>query len=96
MNKLKQIDGIEIYNPTTETGIISFNVKGIHPHDVATIYDEKNIALRAGHHCAQLITKWLGCTGTLRATIYLYNDYEDIDRFIDATKEAAEYFKEWL
>ena len=72
MNKLKQIDGIEIYNPTTETGIISFNVKGIHPHDVATIYDEKNIALRAGHHCAQLITKWLGCTGTLRATIYLY------------------------
>ena len=96
MNKLKQIDGIEIYNPTTETGIISFNVSGIHPHDVATIYDEKNIALRAGHHCAQLITKWLGCTGTLRATIYLYNDYEDIDRFIDATKEAAEYFKEWL
>ncbi len=96
MNKLKQIEGIEIYNPTTETGIISFNVIGIHPHDVATIYDEKNIALRAGHHCAQLITKWLGCTGTLRATIYLYNDYEDIDRFVDATKEAAEYFKEWL
>ena len=96
MQKLQQIDGIEIYNPTTETGIISYNVKGIHPHDVATIYDEKNIALRAGHHCAQLITKWLGCMGTLRATIYLYNDYEDIDRFIDATKEAAEYFKEWL
>ena len=96
MNKLKEIDGLDIYNVTTETGIIAFNVKGIHPHDVATIYDENNIALRAGHHCAQLITKWLGCLGTLRATIYIYNDYQDIDKFIEVTKQAAEYFKEWV
>ena len=96
MNKLKEIDNLDIYNPTTETGIIAFNVKGIHPHDVATIYDENDIALRAGHHCAQLITKWLGCLGTLRATIYIYNDYQDIDKFIEVTKQAAEYFKEWV
>ena len=61
-----------------------------------TIYDENNIALRAGHHCAQLITKWLGCLGTLRATFYIYNDYQDIDKFIEVTKQAAEYFKEWV
>ena len=96
MNKLKQIEGLDIYNETTETAIIAYNVKGIHPHDVATIYDENNIALRAGHHCAQLITKWLGCTGTLRATFYIYNDFEDVDKFIEVTKQAAEYFKEWV
>ncbi len=96
MKKLLEIDGLDIYNPTTETGIISYNVRGIHPHDVATIYDENNIALRAGHHCAQLITKWLGCLGTLRATLYIYNDYQDIDKFIEVTKQAAEYFKEWV
>lgn len=96
MEKILAIEGVEVYNPTTDTGIINFNIKGIHPHDVATIYDENDIALRAGHHCAQLVTKWLGCLGTLRATIYLYNDYHDIDRFIEITKEAAEYFKEWL
>ena len=96
MEKLSKIDGVEIYNFNTDTGIINFNVKGIHPHDVATLYDEANIALRAGHHCAQLVTKWLGCTGTLRASLYFYNTYEDIDRFIETTKEAAEYFKGWL
>ena len=96
MSKLKEIDGLDIYNPTTETAIIAYNVKGIHPHDVATIYDENNIALRAGHHCAQLVTKWLGCLGTLRATFYIYNDYQDIDKFIEVTKQAAEYFKEWV
>ena len=96
MNKIKEIDGLDIYNPTTETGIISFNVKGIHPHDVATIYDENNIAVRAGHHCAQLVTKWLGCLGTLRATFYIYNDFNDADKFIETTKQAVDYFKEWL
>ena len=87
MSKLKEIDGLDIYNPTTETAIIAYNVKGIHPH---------GIAVRAGHHCAQLVTKWLGCLGTLRATFYIYNDYQDIDKFIEVTKQAAEYFKEWV
>lgn len=96
IEQISKIDGVELYNPTTDTGIITFNIKGIHPHDVATIYDENNIAIRAGHHCAQLITKWLGCMGTLRATIYIYNDYQDIDRFVAVTKEGAEYFKGWL
>lgn len=96
INKLKAIDGVEVYATESSCGIVSFNIKGIHPHDASTIFDEKGIALRAGHHCAQLITKWLGVTGTLRASIYLYNDYSDIDKLIEATTVACEYFKEWI
>ena len=93
--KLKDIEGITIYNKDTETGIISFNVNKAHPHDVATIFDEHEVCLRAGHHCAQLITKWLECIGTLRACVYIYNDYQDIDKFVLAVKEAVKYFEEW-
>lgn len=93
--KLKDIKGIKIYNPDAETGIISFNVEKAHPHDVATIFDEHEVCLRAGHHCAQLITKWLECIGTLRACIYIYNDYQDIDKFVEAIKVAVKYFEEW-
>ena len=93
--KLKDIEGITIYNKDTETGIISFNVNKAHPHDVATIFDENEVCLRAGHHCAQLITKWLECIGTLRACVYIYNDYQDIDKFIEAIKVAVKYFEEW-
>lgn len=93
--KLKDIEGITIYNKDAETGIISFNVNKAHPHDVATIFDENEVCLRAGHHCAQLITKWLECIGTLRACIYIYNDYQDIDKFVEAIKVAVKYFEEW-
>lgn len=93
--KLSKIKGITIYNPTAETGIIAFNINKAHPHDAATIFDENHVALRAGHHCAQLITKWLECVGTLRACIYIYNDYQDIDKFVEAVKAAADYFEEW-
>lgn len=95
LDQMKQIPNVVIYNPTVETGIISFNIKNVHPHDVITILDQYHIALRAGHHCAQLITDWLETPGTLRACIYIYNNYEDIDKFIAALKEAATYFKEW-
>ena len=94
-DKLSQIEGITVYNMTTETGIIAFNINKAHPHDAATIFDENHIALRAGHHCAQLTIKWLECVGTLRACIYIYNDYSDIDKFVEAVKEAAKYFEEW-
>lgn len=93
--KLKDIKGITVYNPDGETGIIAFNIDKAHPHDAATIFDEYGVCLRAGHHCAQLITKWLDCIGTLRACIYIYNDYQDIDKFIEAVKAAAKYFEEW-
>lgn len=95
MNELLKIDGITIYNKSVETGIIAFNITGVHPHDASTIFDERDICLRAGHHCAQLIIKWLDTIGTLRACFYVYNDFEDCDKFIEAVKDSAEYFKEW-
>ncbi len=93
--KLSKVEGITIYNPTSETAIITFNINKAHPHDAATIFDEYHVALRAGHHCAQLITKWLDCVATLRACIYVYNDYHDIDVFVEAVKAAVKYFEEW-
>lgn len=93
--KLSKVEGITIYNPTAETSIITFNINKAHPHDAATIFDEYHVALRAGHHCAQLITKWLDCVATLRACIYVYNDYHDIDVFVEAVKAAVKYFEEW-
>lgn len=93
--KLSKVEGITIYNHTAETAIITFNINKAHPHDAATIFDEYHVALRAGHHCAQLITKWLDCVATLRACIYVYNDYHDIDVFVEAVKAAVKYFEEW-
>lgn len=95
IDELLKIENVTIYNPTVETGTIAFNIKNVHPHDAATYFDEEHIALRAGHHCAQLITKWLECVGTLRACFYLYNDLDDAKKFVNAVKGAAEYFKEW-
>ncbi len=95
MEQMKLIKGVKVYNPTATTGVVTFNIWDAHPHDVATMYDEEHIALRAGHHCAQLITKWLEAPGTLRACVYIYNTKEDIDKFVEATKKAALYFEEW-
>lgn len=93
LTKLQGIDGLEIYNKTADTGIISFNIKGVHPHDAATCFDEKQICLRAGHHCAQLVSKWLHCVGNLRASIYMYNDYHDIDMLVETIKDTIALFK---
>lgn len=93
VNKLKEIDDIEIYNETSETGIISFNISGVHPHDAITFFDGDNICMRAGHHCAQLVIKWLNVVATLRASFYLYNTYEECDKFVASVKQARDFFK---
>lgn len=92
LNKLKEISGIKIYNPTCETGIITFNVDGVHPHDAASVFDKNGVCIRAGHHCAQPITKFLGQISTVRASFYFYNDYEDADKFVESVKEAVDFF----
>ncbi len=92
--KLSKIDGITIYNPNSEAGIIAFNLDNVPSHDAITFFAERNIDLRAGQHCAKLIHDWLGIYSSLRASIYLYNTYEDMDRFVDVVKEAIKYFKE--
>lgn len=90
---LSEIEDVEIYNKNTDTGVIAFNIKGVHPHDAASIYDKNNVCIRAGHHCAQLITNFLGQISTTRASFYLYNTLDDVYKFVDSVKEACEFFK---
>lgn len=92
LKELQKIPGIEIYNPTCETGIITFNVKGVHPHDAASVFDKDEVCIRAGHHCAIPITRFLGQIATIRASFYFYNDEEDVKHFVDAVKEAVAFF----
>lgn len=90
--KLEKIEGVTIYNKNNDIGLITFNIEGVHPHDAATIFDKNGVALRAGHHCAQLVTKWLGITASLRASFYIYNTKEDADDFIKSVIEARDFF----
>ncbi|MBR2518009.1 Cysteine desulfurase SufS subfamily [Geobacillus stearothermophilus] len=92
LERLAGIDGVTVYGPKERAGLVTFNIDGVHPHDVATVLDAEGIAIRAGHHCAQPLMKWLGVTATARASFYLYNTKEEIDRFIAALQKAKEYF----
>lgn len=92
MEKLGEIDGITIYGPKERAALVTFNLKDIHPHDTATVLDAQGIAVRAGHHCAQPLMKWLDVTATARASFYLYNTEEDIDRLAQGLLKAKEYF----
>lgn len=93
--KLEHVDGITIYNKGNDIGLITFNIDDVHPHDAATIFDKNGVALRAGHHCAQLITKWLGVHATLRASIYIYNTKADIDKFVASAIEVRNFFRQF-
>jgi len=90
--KLRELPFVELYGCDTtrdnKTGIITFNVKDVHPHDVATILDSHGVAIRAGHHCAQPLMRYLGQNATCRASFYLYNTHEDVDQFIVALKKV--------
>lgn len=93
MEKLSGINGVTVYNRDADIPIIAFNIDGVHPHDAATCFDQEEICLRAGHHCAQLVSRFLNCAGTLRASIYLYNNKEDIDRFISVLEKTIALFR---
>lgn len=88
--QLRELPYIELYGcdsaRNNKTGIITFNVKDVHPHDVSTILDAQGVAIRAGHHCAQPLMQYLGQNATCRASFYLYNTKEDVDRWIAALK----------
>lgn len=92
LNQLKELEYVDLFNPNTDTAIIAFNIKGVHPHDAASVFDEENIALRAGHHCAQPLMNHLSQIATLRASFYFYNTKEDVDRFVEAVKKAKRFF----
>ncbi|MCK0472752.1 cysteine desulfurase [Halalkalibacter sp. APA_J-10(15)] len=90
--RLTDIEGMAIYGPKQRTGLVTFNIDDVHPHDVATVLDTEGIAVRAGHHCAQPLMKWLDVTATARASFYLYNTKEDIDALVAGLVKAKEYF----
>ncbi len=94
--RLTQIGGVEVYGPKTlddRVGVVSFNIEGIHPHDVATIFDREGVCVRAGHHCNQLLMTRLGVAATTRASFYLYNTTEECDALLGAIESAKKVFK---
>jgi cysteine desulfurase/selenocysteine lyase len=90
-------DDIKIHGPTEPAergGVLSFEYKGIHPHDVAQVLDRSGVCVRAGHHCAKPLMRVLGCTATSRASMYVYNDESDVDALADALSDADAFFIE--
>lgn len=96
MSKLTEIKSIKIYGPKRSEdrgGLVSFNIEGIHPHDCATILNDFGVAIRSGHHCAQVLMEKLDIVASSRASLYIYNTKEEIDILIDALNHARRIFK---
>lgn len=96
--KLKNVSGLTIYGPQKSNGrigVISFNLKNIHPHDLATALDLNGIEVRAGHHCAQPLMASLDTESTVRASLSIYNTKDDIDKLVSSLHEAKEFFSEF-
>lgn len=97
--ELKKLDFLELYltpNIENHSGVISFNIKGVHPHDVASILDSNNVCVRSGNHCAQPLMRFLGIDSTCRASFYFYNNKDDVDKLVEALKKAYEMFKKYI
>ncbi|MED3563772.1 cysteine desulfurase [Bacillus xiapuensis] len=97
LDKLSSVPGMTIYgpkDPAKRAGLVTFNLEDVHPHDVATVLDAEGIAVRAGHHCAQPLMRWLKATATARASFYLYNTEEDIDKLVEGLVKTKEYFSD--
>jgi len=93
IKKLQNIPSIKIYGePDKKGGVISFNIKNIHPQDLAQFLNEDNICMRVGHHCAQPLLKTLNETSTARISFYIYNDFSDIDKLVDSINSTIKYF----
>lgn len=93
--KLQAIEGLKIYGSqdlAKRSGVISFNLGDLHPHDLATALDYEGVAVRAGHHCAQPLIQYLGVPATARASFYLYNTKEDCDKLVEALIKTKEFF----
>ncbi|MEB2270863.1 cysteine desulfurase [Bacillus safensis] len=92
LERFKELDGATVYGPQRRAGLVTFNLDDVHPHDASTVLDTEGVAIRAGHHCAQPLMKWLGVSATARASFYLYNTEEEIDKLIAALRKTKEYF----
>jgi cysteine desulfurase/selenocysteine lyase len=97
LDKMSSVPGMTIYGPkdaAKRAGLVTFNIDDVHPHDVATVLDAEGIAVRAGHHCAQPLMRWLKASATARASFYLYNTEEDIDKLVEGLVKTKEYFSD--
>ena len=92
IEQLRALEGVTVYNVNPDYGILTFNIDGVHPHDTASYLDEFDIAVRAGHHCAQPLMQWLGVDATVRATFYIYNDESDVESLVKAVTAARDFF----
>lgn len=98
IEEISKLEYVNIYGPKDiekRGGVLSFEIKGVHPHDVASIFDTFGVCIRAGNHCAQPLMRYMGINATSRASIYLYNTKEDIDRLVEAIKKTYDMFSKW-
>jgi cysteine desulfurase/selenocysteine lyase len=96
LEKLSSIQGIQLYGPKEvkdRLAVFSFGISNIHAHDVAEVLNRQHIAVRSGHHCAQPLMACLGVSGTARASFYIYNTKEDVDRLVEGIEEVKRVFK---
>lgn len=97
--KLSKLDYLTLYltpNVENHSSVISFNIKGVHPHDVASILDSEGVCVRSGNHCAQPLMRFLKIDSTCRASFYFYNTKEDVDKLVKALDKAYEMFKKYI
>lgn len=96
LSKLGYIDLYLTSNKENHSGVISFNIKGIHPHDVASILDSQNVCVRSGNHCAQPLLRFMGIDSTCRASFYFYNTKEDVDKLVSGLEKAYKMFEKYI
>ena len=97
--ELSKLDYLTLYltqNEENHSGVISFNINGIHPHDVASILDADGVCVRSGNHCAQPLMRFLGIDSTCRASFYFYNTKDDVDKLVNALNKAYNMFKKYI
>ena len=97
LEKFKQIDGVTLLGPSNmeiRGGVLSFHCPNVHPHDMGTALDQLGIAIRAGHHCAMPLMKILKVPATARASFYLYNTVEEVDKLVDGVTQTLRYFED--
>ncbi|MBN1792853.1 SufS family cysteine desulfurase [Candidatus Woesearchaeota archaeon] len=94
LKKVCELEEVEVYTSGAENsaGVLSFNMKGVHPHDISSIFNDYNVCVRAGHHCTMPLMKKMGVSGTVRVSFYFYNTIEDVDLFVEALKKAISVF----
>ena len=97
LEELQKLAFVTIYGfSNKQAGVISFNVNGVHPHDVASVLDSENVCIRSGNHCAQPLLRYMGLESTCRVSFYIYNTKEDVDRLIDALYKTKKLFAKWI